>query len=62
MPDDDVSFDTYSFDASLERFGCQFSADTSNLNIIFEFALQTYKQNTANCFPLEYDQSCFLDS
>jgi len=51
-----------SFDASVEDFVCQFSTDTSNLNIIFEFPLRTYNRNTSNCLPLVYGQSCFLDS
>ena len=50
-----------SFAASLEHFVCQFSKYTWNLNVKYEFPLQTYNLNTLTCWPHEYGQSCFID-
>ena len=50
-----------SFAARLERFVCQFSKYTSNLNGKFDFPLRTYNWNTLTSLPLQYSQSCFID-
>jgi hypothetical protein len=50
-----------SFAASLERFVCQFSKYTWNLNGKFDFPLQTYNQNSSTSLPLQYGQIYFID-
>ena len=50
-----------SFAASLERFVCQFSKYTWNLNGQFDFPLRTYNWNSSTSLPLQYGQSCFFD-
>jgi hypothetical protein len=48
--------------ASLEHFVCQFSKYTSNLKGQFDFPLRTYNRNSSTSVPLQYGQSCFIDS
>jgi len=48
------------FAASLECFVCQFSQYWYNLNVKYEFPLETYKCNSLTSLPLEYGQSCFV--
>jgi len=50
-----------SFAASLERFVCQFSQYTWNLNGQFDFPLRTYDRNSLTTLPLQYSQSCFIN-
>ena len=50
-----------SFAASLERFVCQFSKYTWNMNGQFDFPLRTDNWNSSNSLPLQYGQSCFID-
>jgi len=50
-----------SFAASLERFVCQFSQYRYNLNVKYEFPLQTYNCNSLTSLPLQYGQSCFIN-
>jgi len=50
-----------SFAASSERFVCQFSKYTYNLNVEYDFPLRTYTRNTSTSLLVEYGQSCFID-
>jgi len=50
-----------SFAGSLERFVCQFSKYTWNVNGQFDCPLRTYNRNSSTSLPLQYGQSCFIN-